>query len=261
MKPTQPFPVVEAFGVSALFLATIAVLAFWQLDLAIASRWAFDAATGQFRAHGSFWANEVLHKGGRDFVIVLAVAALCCALLGRLSPVRYPTLHRQAGTIIGAVVGMGLTVLLVGVFKRYSHMDCPWDLVAYGGKDPYVSLFAKRPTGLPSGGCFPAAHAATGYALFSLFFAFRETHPRFGRFALGAALLLGVSFGVAQQLRGAHFLSHDVWSAYLAWMTGLFSQRAWRSWNARRAAQAQRPSATFTSSRLPAQLEMRSRPD
>ncbi len=162
MKPTQPFPVIEAFGVSALFLATIAVLAFWQLDLAIASRWAFDAATGQFRAHGSFWANEVLHKGGRDFVIVLAVAALCCALLGRLSPVRYPTLHRQAGTIIGAVVGMGLTVLLVGVFKRYSHMDCPWDLVAYGGKDPYVSLFAKRPTGLPSGGLLSRGACGNG---------------------------------------------------------------------------------------------------
>lgn len=261
MKPTLPFPVLETFGVSALFLIVIAMLGFWQLDLAIASRWAFDATTGQFRAHGSFLANELLHKGGRDFVIALAVAALCCALLGRHSPARYPALHRQAGTIIGAVLGMGLTVLLVGVFKRYSHMDCPWDLVAYGGKDPYVSLFATRPAGLRPGGCFPAAHAATGYALFAFFFAFRHTHPRFGRSALVAALLLGVTFGVAQQLRGAHFLSHDVWSAYLAWMTGLFSQRAWSSWNAGRAVQAQRPSATFTSSRLPVQLETRSRTD
>jgi membrane-associated PAP2 superfamily phosphatase len=261
MRPTQPFPVLETFGVSALFLATIAALGFWQLDMVVASRWAFDAATGQFRAHGSFWANELLHKGGRDFVIALAVAALCCALLGRISPRRYPELHKQARTIIGAVLGMGLTVLLVGVFKRYSHMDCPWDLVAYGGKDPYVSLFATRPSGLPPGGCFPAAHAATGYALFSFFFAFRQTHPRFGRLALAAALLLGVSFGVAQQLRGAHFLSHDVWSAYLAWATGLLSQRAWHSWIAFRAAPAHLPSAIFTSSELPVQLEIRSRPD
>jgi membrane-associated PAP2 superfamily phosphatase len=261
MKPTQPFPALETISVSALFLATIAALGFWQLDMAIASRWAFDATTGQFRAHGSFWANELLHKGGRDFVIALAVAALCCALLGRVLPGRYPQLHKQARTIIGAVLGMGLTVLLVGVFKRYSHMDCPWDLLAYGGKDPYVSLFATRPTGLPPGGCFPAAHAATGYALFSFYFAFRQTHPRFARLALAGALLLGVTFGVAQQLRGAHFLSHDVWSAYLAWTTGLLSQRAWHSWIAARAANAHLPSATFMSSELPVQLEIRSSPD
>jgi membrane-associated PAP2 superfamily phosphatase len=229
MKTTQPFPVYESIGVSALFLATIAVLAFWQLDPVIASRWAFDATAGQFRAHGSTWANNVLHKGGRDLVIALAIAALSCALLGRMAPGRFPSLHRQARTIVGAVLGMGLTVLLVGALKHYSHMDCPWDIVGFGGQHPYVSLFASRPAGLPPGGCFPAAHAATGYALFSFYFAFRWSQPRFGRFALAAALLLGLTFGVTQQLRGAHFLSHDVWSAYLAWMVGLFSQRAWDS--------------------------------
>jgi membrane-associated PAP2 superfamily phosphatase len=247
MKPTQSFSCFETLGVSALFLAAIAVLGIWNLDPAIASRWAFDATTGQFRAHGSFWANELLHKGGRDLVIALAIAALCCALLGSLAPRRFATLNAQARTIVGAVLGLGLTVLLVGAFKRYSNMDCPWDIVGYGG--------------LPPGGCFPAAHAATGYALFSFYFAFRQTHPRFGRLALAVALLLGVSFGIAQQLRGAHFLSHDVWSAYIAWMVGLFSQRAWSSWNTGRAALVQRPGAAVASAGFTAQLEMRSRPD
>jgi len=30
-------------------------------------------------------------------------------------------------------------------------------------------------------------------------------------------LLLGVVFGMAQELRGAHFLSHDLWSLAVAW--------------------------------------------
>ena len=28
-------------------------------------------------------------------------------------------------------------------------------------------------------------------------------------------------FGFSQQLRGAHFLSHDVWSAAICWLTAL----------------------------------------
>lgn len=29
--------------------------------------------------------------------------------------------------------------------------------------------------------------------------------------------MLGLTFGITQQLRGAHFLSHDLWSAALCW--------------------------------------------
>ena len=35
-------------------------------------------------------------------------------------------------------------------------------------------------------------------------------------------LVIGISFGLAQQLRGAHFLSHDVWSAAICWFGALF---------------------------------------
>jgi membrane-associated PAP2 superfamily phosphatase len=40
---------------------------------------------------------------------------------------------------------------------------------------------------------------------------------------LGLAVggLLGLSFGVAQQARGAHFASHDLPSAFLAWIIPL----------------------------------------
>jgi membrane-associated PAP2 superfamily phosphatase len=34
---------------------------------------------------------------------------------------------------------------------------------------------------------------------------------------------LGLLFGISQQLRGAHFLSHDVWTAGICWATALLT--------------------------------------
>ena len=34
-------------------------------------------------------------------------------------------------------------------------------------------------------------------------------------------LVDGTGFGVAQQLRGAHFLSHDLWTAAICWFTAV----------------------------------------
>ena len=32
-----------------------------------------------------------------------------------------------------------------------------------------------------------------------------------------SALLAGLALGLAQQMRGAHFMSHTLWSAWLCW--------------------------------------------
>ena len=34
-------------------------------------------------------------------------------------------------------------------------------------------------------------------------------------------LRVGEAFGLAQQVRGAHFVSHDLWTAALAWFLAL----------------------------------------
>ena len=71
------------------------------------------------------------------------------------------------------------------------------------------------------GRCFPAAHASSGYAFMALYFLGYERSRKLARFGLAAGLLLGLIFGVAQQSRGAHFISHDLWSALFAWMIPL----------------------------------------
>jgi membrane-associated PAP2 superfamily phosphatase len=40
---------------------------------------------------------------------------------------------------------------------------------------------------------------------------------------LGLALVVGFVLGFAQQVRGAHFMSHTFWTAWLCWTVGWIS--------------------------------------
>jgi membrane-associated PAP2 superfamily phosphatase len=128
-----------------------------------------------------------------------------------------------------------ITVGLTGWLKTVTNVDCPWDLAPFGGQFPYVPLFADRPDELRHARCFPAAHASSGYALIALHFACKERRLAVARFGLGMGIAAGLAFGIAQQSRGAHFLSHDLWSAAIAWIVPLtlymwvFRNRLWIS--------------------------------
>jgi hypothetical protein len=64
-----------------------------------------------------------------------------------------------------------ISTITVTVIKSLTHMDCPWDLVRYGGGKPFIGLFQARPVGMGKAtACFPAGHASGGYAWLSLYF-------------------------------------------------------------------------------------------
>jgi membrane-associated PAP2 superfamily phosphatase len=46
---------------------------------------------------------------------------------------------------------MVLAIGCVGVLKTVTNVDCPWDLVPFGGKFPLVALFADRADALRAG--------------------------------------------------------------------------------------------------------------
>ena len=114
-----------------------------------------------------------------------------------------------------------LSTFVVGTLKLWTNMDCPWDLVRYGGTLPYFDLFAPRAAGLAPGRCFPAGHASAGYAWVALYFFFLATRPALRWWGLAAGLAVGLVFGIAQQLRGAHFLSHDITTLAICWTVSL----------------------------------------
>jgi len=67
-----------------------------------------------------------------------------------------------------------------------------------------------------AGHCLPGGHASSALWLIALA-AFWWPHRPRAAMAVGAAmLLLGGWVGWMQQLRGAHFLTHTLWSAWIA---------------------------------------------
>jgi len=113
-----------------------------------------------------------------------------------------------------------LALLVVVALKRLSTTSCPWDLVEFGGAAHYISHWHW---GLADGGpghCFPAGHASAGFAFVSGGFVLQRTLPQLARRWVLAALLAGFVLGWAQQIRGAHYFSHTLWTAWICWTIG-----------------------------------------
>lgn len=213
----------------AFFVASWALIAATNADVRVAHELFFDAARGQWRGSDSWWANELIHTGGGWLMRGILLFVLCLWIAACLdAPVRH--WRRPAAFVLVATL---LTVGAIGLLKQFTNVDCPWDLQSFGGSFPYVQLFADRPDALRVARCFPAAHAGSGYALLALYFAALERSRRWAYAGLLSGLAMGIVFGIAQQSRGAHFLSHDLSSAMLAWLLSsgvyclLFRCRLW----------------------------------
>ena len=175
------------------------------LDLAIA-RWFGNAHGFPWRDHWLF--STVLHTGGRAAGYVLA-GWLVVRLLRRDEPHR----ARIAWLLATAVGGM----LLISVLKHQSLSSCPWDLREFGGAATHVSHWLWGVADGGPGRCFPAGHASAALGWLAGWFAWRDVDPRRARAWLTGALIAGFVLGLAQQVRGAHFASHTLWTAWVCW--------------------------------------------
>lgn len=192
--------------------ALLAIFELTPLDLAL-QRLFFDPLRGEFPLRGSWLLSEVLHTGARRVSVALGLAALALALVatrGRLS-----WLPKRNAWV--AIAGMVLIPLGISVLKAVTNRHCPWDVVDFGGYAPYVGLLELPPAGLKRGACFPAGHASAGFVWVIWAVALRPRSRRLAQWVLLGGLLLGALLGGVQMLRGAHFLSHTLWSAWFAW--------------------------------------------
>lgn len=120
---------------------------------------------------------------------------------------------------INWLASLVLGVALINVLKYSSHTSCPWDLTEFGGAGTYLSHWAAwgHADGGP-GRCFPAGHASAAFAFVGGFFALRPVSRPLARGCLVLVATAGLVIGVAQQLRGAHFMSHTLWTAWFCWV-------------------------------------------
>ena len=208
-------PGVIWYGLLPVVIAVLLiVMAITAVDVWLANRFFFDALSQSWIGTGEAWANEVLHRGGRNTLRLIGVLAI----IGWIVSIRVPRWRIHRRSLGYFALCMALVPLFVGGLKQITNVDCPWDMLAFGGNRPTLEYFESRPTELPAAVCFPGAHSSSAFALFALAFLARRQSVRAGVLVTAYVILLGGLFSLAQQARGAHFLSHDLWSMLLAWV-------------------------------------------
>lgn len=169
-------------------------------------------------AHGFALRNhwlltQVLHEGGRRLssgVVAILWLGVWWPLGGLKALDRSRRLQLAAGSLVAA--------LSVSALKSVNANSCPWELREFGGPAQLLGHwqgFWQRDGG--AGHCFPAGHASAGFAFLGGWFAWRQVAPVRAWRWLAGALLSGLVLGLAQQWRGAHFMSHTLWTAWVCW--------------------------------------------
>lgn len=201
-----------------LYLIICAVFLLWiypktNLDFDLIKPY-YDAENKIFSLKNDLFLTQFMHLGLRYFVISIALITLLLAVFGK--ELKLSALVRRQ--LSWSFAGMMLSTLAVSILKSQSMHACPWDLTQFGGGLPYYPMLTSLPTGEVGGHCWPGGHASGGFALMAFFFAFRRTHPIFAYVSLVISLMLGFVMGWGQMIRGAHFLSHSLWSAWVVWL-------------------------------------------
>ncbi len=204
------------FAPLTVFIVLASELEISRIDLVVAD-WLFRLEGGQWVMQHSFLFSDVLHSGAAALMKVLALLVMVLAAVSLLSERMKP--YRRALWYLA--LSMPLSALLVSIGKNITHVDCPWDLLRYGGDKPYLGLFESHPGNYGYGKCFPSGHASSGYALLAFYFFFLRHGSRWRWWGLFVGLSCGLLFGVTQQIRGAHFLSHDLWALAVCWFNSL----------------------------------------
>lgn len=220
MLLNRHFWLTHAWGPAVLFGLLAAATAFTGVDEALARAWAFDAASGHFIGVGAgrWWAKDLLHADGGLLIRVLDSALVLSFGLSFF----FASLRSWRRPLGFLVLSIALGAGAVGLLKESTNVDCPWSLTEFGGTMPYVHLFADRPDSLPPARCFPGGHSSSGFALLALYFPLLGRRRRTARAVLATALLVGGAFALGQEARGAHFFSHDLWSAAIVWFASLW---------------------------------------
>jgi membrane-associated PAP2 superfamily phosphatase len=194
----------------AVTLLGLVVLLTWEvvgLDLAVSRHY---GSAGGFGWRDAWLTRALLHDGGRALAACVFAGMVVLAM-------RWPGLAPSRGERWAWIGVTLLCLLLVPTIKRITASSCPWDLAEFGGIAAYVPHWRLGVRDGGPGHCFPSGHAVSAFAFLSLYFGWRAHRPRAAGVALAVVCGAGVLFGWAQLARGAHYVSHTLWSAWLCW--------------------------------------------
>jgi membrane-associated PAP2 superfamily phosphatase len=207
-------------GIPAVIAVALCLLELTNLDMDIEKLF-YSSVDHAFIGRHSHWLEDILHDRAKQLVVAIGVFGA----LGYFASFKVQRLMPIRKELACLVVAMTLATSYTPPLKTVTGVQCPWDLTEFGGKETYSKLFEHRPATANPGRCWPGGHAATGFALFALFFVLRDRRPRMARAGLMFALGLGALFSVVRMIQGAHFLSHNIWAAIFCWVICLGTYR------------------------------------
>lgn len=193
-----------------LHIAAASLLLILLWELSGADLWLMQqlGSVHGFALREQWWPRVLLHEGLRGLATIAylyLLIGICFALPGLRTFTRAQRIEM--------LCGVTLSLLLVSSLKSLSLTSCPWDLAQFGGMASYVPHWLPGVSDGGPGRCFPSGHASAGFAFLSVAAAINA--PMLRRRVLITVLLFGVLCGVAQVLRGAHYPSHVLWTAWL----------------------------------------------
>lgn len=192
--------------VSILLFACFILLVFFpiggKIDLYLIQPWIDQSGVFFNRNHWllTFWNHQIL----KYLMIVVYASFLLLWLfsfkIDRLKPNRLVYAYMFSVSL--------LSTMLVGSIKSQSRHDCPWNMVETSSSGLVWDFSATQ------GHCFPGGHASAGFALMTGYFVYRLSQPKRAYLFLFAGAALGFIMGWGQMMRGAHFLSHNLWTGW-----------------------------------------------
>ena len=201
-------------GPALLVAALLLVMETTAVDSVI-SGWFFDPVAGVFPLHYNAALEVFGHQWPRQLVIVVA----CCVIGIYLMSFVLPQLKPQRRLLLFLSLALTLAPLAVVLLKAASARHCPWSLQEYGGFAQHLSLFEAVPPGQAAGHCFPSGHATAGFCLLAFYFAgLALGNRRLAHAGLWGGLAAGLALGMVRVAQGAHFFSHNLWSALVCWL-------------------------------------------
>jgi membrane-associated PAP2 superfamily phosphatase len=180
-----------------------------------ASNWFFDATAGRFPLRYSVMLETVMHQWAKYLVVLIAFTVMAAYLFSLAAEWWRP----WRKLLLFLSLSLALAPGAVSLLKAVSYKHCPYDLVEYGGYAPYHRLLEPPQPGIEPGHCFPNGHASGGFSLFAFYFVgFALGHPGLARAGLWGGFAVGMLSGLSRIAQGAHFLSHNLWSALVCWL-------------------------------------------
>jgi membrane-associated PAP2 superfamily phosphatase len=218
----------QAWLLAAVAVVLSLVFHFTRLDLQLATPF-YDPVNHTFPWRYAWITKYGVHRYFKYLLLLVGVGTWVLAIAARRAPPGgFLWTHRRRWQMVAwCFIAVPITI---GVLRRLSPMHCPWEITDFGGYAPYLDLWTAAPAGIQAGHCFPAAFVASGSWL--LGFALLWYPQRKWRcIGIGlAALLLSFALGWVQQMRGAHFLSHTLWSLWVSWAVVLVVHRCCGAW-------------------------------